>query len=249
MDQAEIVFRSHPIVVLEDVMASDLRVVKIARVSTLGADTEAKRLGENGLPKFIDFLMRSRHGSPFEHNVFTFLISTPLFVAREFMRHRLFSYNEESSRYKQLEPVFYVPSDDRPLQQTGKPGDYHMVPGERWQKELVTAELREHATRAYRSYERQLEQGVAREVARMVLPVNIFTSFYATVNARSLMNFLSLRVEDLEAMFPSHALHEIQQVAQLMEMHFAEVMPQTQAAFERRGRVAPLSKKCSKMAV
>jgi thymidylate synthase (FAD) len=103
----------------------------------------------------------------------------------------------------------------------------------------VSGDIRRISTEAYGTYKRLLDLEVAREVARMVLPVNIFTSFYATCNARSLMHFLSLRTKRENAAFPSFPQREIEMVAEQMEAAFASLMPQTYAAFEANGRVAP----------
>ena len=183
--------------------------------------------------------MRDRHGSPFEHNAFTFYIEAPIFVFREFMRHRIASYNEESGRYKELEPVFYVPGDDRKIIQTGKPGAYVFVEGEYEQVKQVQALTRLSSERSYELYQKMLENGVAREVARGVLPVNIYSSMYVTMNARSLMNFLSLRTMREGTHFPSFPQREIEMVAELMECLWAEKMPVTYETFNKNGRVAP----------
>jgi thymidylate synthase (FAD) len=177
--------------------------------------------------------------SPFEHNQFTFFVSAPIFVFREFHRHRTFSYNEESGRYRRLEPVFYVPGPDRKLVQEGKPGRYVFVDGTPEQHKLVDEATRRVCTEAYRAYLEMLEAGVAREVARGVLPVSTYSSMYATCNARALMHFLSLRTKREDSAFPSFPQREIEMVAERMEAFFAEAMPLTHAAFERNGRVAP----------
>jgi thymidylate synthase (FAD) len=217
--------------------ARDFDVAVAARVSTIGADGLDLNLPTEGL---VNFLMRDRHGSPFEHTHFTFYIEAPIFVAREFMRHRAgWSYNEESGRYKEMLPVFYVPADDRPLRQIGKAGAYRFVAGDYKQKVTVSGDLRRISTEAYSTYKRLLDLEVAREVARMVLPVNVFTSFYATCNARSLMHFLSLRTKRDNASFPSFPQKEIEMVADQMETSLKLLMPQTHAAFEKYGRVAP----------
>ena len=183
--------------------------------------------------------MRDRHGSPFEHNQFTFFVSAPIFVFREFHRHRTFSYNEESGRYRRLEPVFYVPGPDRKLVQEGKPGRYVFVDGTPEQHKLVDEATRRVCVEAYRAYLEMLEAGVAREVARGVLPVSTYSSMYATCNARALMHFLSLRTKREDSAFPSFPQREIEMVAERMEEFFARAMPLTHAAFERNGRVAP----------
>lgn len=232
----EIVFRSDNSVELVDHMGNDERVVRAARVST-GYDEEAASWDKQG--KLIKYLMKNRHGSPFEKGVFEFRIECPIFVAREFMRHRIASYNEESGRYKQLAATFWVPSPARPLIQEGKPGRYVMKPGTKEQYDFTVASLREISTVCYRKYEQMLDMGITREVARAVLPVAIYTSFYVTINARSLMNFLSLRVDDPDAAYPSKPQYEIEQAALQMEEIFASAMPLTYHAFTEAKRVAP----------
>jgi thymidylate synthase (FAD) len=232
-------FRSDMTVNLIKHAAEDADVAFAARVSTLGGETRFNEVSDkdSGL---INYLMRDRHGSPFEHTSFTFLIESPIFVAREFFRHRAgWSYNEESGRYKELAPVFYVPADGRPLRQVGKPGAYRFELGTYKQSMAVSGDIRRISSEAYGAYKRLLDLEVAREVARMVLPVNIYTSYYATCNARSLMHFLSLRTKRDDAAFPSFPQREIEMVAEQMESAFASVMPQTYAAFEKNGRVAP----------
>ena len=215
-------------------MASDSAVTLAARVSTGAVETTPEK--EAGL---IGYLMRDRHGSPFEHNAFTFYIEAPIFVFREFMRHRIASYNEESGRYKQLEPVFYVPNLGRKLVQTGKVGAYVFEEGSLDQLSTVYRETYEANQAAYDAYEDMLAAGIAREVARGVLPVNIYSSMYVTMNARSLMNFLSLRTIREGTHFPSFPQREIEMVAEKMECFFAEKMPLTYEAFNKNGRVAP----------
>ncbi|HZP52112.1 FAD-dependent thymidylate synthase [Actinocrinis sp.] len=237
---AEVRFRSDVTVELVKSSAADADVLFAARVSTAGE----KSLAEVGSDAersagLINYLMRDRHGSPFEHNSFTFFVSAPIFVFREFMRHRTFSYNEESGRYRRLEPVFYVPGPERKLVQEGKPGRYVFVDGTAQQQKLVDEATRAVCTSAYRAYLEMLEAGIAREVARGVLPVSIYSSMYATCNARALMNFLSLRTKREDSTFPSFPQREIEMVAELMEAIFAEAMPLTYAAFNRNGRVAP----------
>ena len=177
--------------------------------------------------------------SPFEHNSMTFYVHAPIFVFREHMRHRIASYNEESGRYRELRPVFYVPGADRKLVQEGKPGHYTFVAGSAEQHGLVDAETRKVCTEAYAAYRRMLAAGIAREVARIVLPLTIYSSMYVTFNARSLMNFLSLRTRRDDAAFPSFPQREIEMVAEQMEAHWARLMPLTHAAFEGNGRIAP----------
>jgi thymidylate synthase (FAD) len=237
----EIRFRSDVSVDLVKSSAHDSDVVWAARVSTAGEQSiEARDEDPERNAGLIRYLMRDRHGSPFEHNSMTFLVQAPIFVFREFMRHRIgWSFNEESGRYRQLQPVFYVPGPDRKLVQEGKPGQYRFVDGTPEQHKTVVEATEEVARQAYRAYLEMLDAGVAREVARGVLPVGTFSSMYATCNARSLMHFLALRTKHEEARFPSFPQREIELVAEGMEAHFARLMPITHAAFAANGRVAP----------
>ncbi|WP_433444353.1 FAD-dependent thymidylate synthase [Nonomuraea sp. CA-141351] len=238
--ETEITFRGDMDVELVKAAASDADVLWAARVSTKGesslAEVEADPQRSKGL---INFLMRDRHGTPFEHSSMTFYVSAPIFVFREFMRHRTFSYNEESGRYRKLTPVFYVPGPDRKLVQEGKPGKYVFKDGTAEQHKLVTEATQESYRQSYRAYLEMLEAGVAREVARTVLPVGLYSSMYATCNARALMNFLSLRVKREDSAFPSFPQREIEMVAEKMEALWAELMPLTHEAFEANGRVCP----------
>ena len=240
----EIEFRSDVTVELIRANAKDADVLFAARVATQGEQTlESAMQADSEVEKrdkgLINYLMRDRHGSPFEHNSMTFYVQAPIFVFREFMRHRIASYNEESGRYRELRPVFYVPGPERKLIQVGKPGAYEFEDGTAEQTALVEQETMAVTRAAYDSYQRMLEAGVAREVARIVLPVNIFSSMYVTMNARSLMNFLSLRTKREGTHFPSFPQREIEMVAEKMEAHFAELMPLSYQTFNENGRVAP----------
>lgn len=236
----EIEFRSDVTVELVRSSASDADVIFAARVSTVGeqslADVDADPERSVGL---INYLMRDRHGSPFEHNSMTFFVQAPIFVWREHMRHRIASYNEESGRYRELRPVFYVPASDRNVVQVGKPGAYDFLPGTAEQLQLIDSSMKKSCTQAYESYQEMLDAGVAREVARMVLPVSIYSSAYVTLNARSLMNFLSLRMKVEGSTFPSYPQREIELVAERYEQEWSRLMPLTHAAFVASGRVAP----------
>ncbi len=239
-DTPTVKFRSDMTVELIKATASDADVVWAARVSTKGEssleDVEGDAERSRGL---INYLMRDRHGTPFEHNSMTFFVSAPIFVFREFMRHRMASYNEESGRYRELQPVFYVPGPDRPLVQQGKTGAYHFVDGSPEQYGVVVEQTQRACEQAYASYQAMLGAGVAREVARGVLPVATYSAMYVTMNARSLMNFLSLRTKREDSHFPSFPQREIEMVAEQMEEQWAALMPLTHASFEANGRVAP----------
>lgn len=224
--------------------ASDLDVVTAAWVSTKGersknTTNDGSTVDDSKVPGLINYLMRERHGSPFEHSYFTFYVKAPIFVWREHMRHRIASYNEESGRYKILEPEFYIPARDRKLQQVGKAGHYEFVDGDDAQYAILITTLRRNCENAYTDYRQLLNNNIAREVARMVLPVNIYSSAYVTMNARALMNFLSLRVHSDESTFPSYPQREIEMVGEAYESFFSTIMPITYQAFINNGRVAP----------
>ena len=218
----------HGFVRLDDAMASDLSVVNGARVSFARRNTELDD-ADAGL---IRFLLRERHGTPFEHNSFRFHVRAPLFVAREWFRHRVGSFNEFSMRYARATDEFYVPEPDDVRTQVGKPGAYTFEPVSPELAESTREELKAVYDAAYAAYERLVEQGVARELARCVLPVGAYTEFYWTVNARALMNFVSLRAAET-------AQREIRKFAEACETFLAELMPVTYGAFLANGRVAP----------
>ncbi len=209
-------------------MASDLSVVNGARVSFARRKEEMDD-NDEGL---IRFLMRDRHGTPFEHNAFRFHVRCPLFVAREWFRHRVGSFNEFSMRYAKASDEFYVPEAEDVRSQVGKPGAYSFEAVDPELAEHTREELRAVYDAAYATYTQLVERGVARELARLVMPMGAYTEFYWTVNARSLMNFVSLRAAET-------AQREIRRYAEACERFLAEKMPVTYAAFVDNARVAP----------
>jgi thymidylate synthase (FAD) len=218
----------HGFVRLDGAMADDLSVVNGARVSFARRKEEMDESDEG----LIRFLMRDRHGTPFEHNSFRFHIRCPIFVAREWMRHRVGSFNEFSLRYAKASDDFYVPEADDVRSQVGKPGAYSFEPVPDDVAETTREQLQAVYDTAYRTYQELVELGVARELARCVLPVGAYTEFYWTVNARSLMNFLSLRNAET-------AQREIRRYAEACERFLEEKMPVTYAAFVANDRTAP----------
>jgi thymidylate synthase (FAD) len=165
-------------------------------------------------------------------NSFRFHVRAPIFVAREWFRHRVGSFNEFSMRYARATDDFYLPEPEDVRTQVGKPGSYSFDPVAPEIAETTREELANVYETAYATYERLVELGVARELARCALPVGAYTEFYWTVNARALMNFISLRAAET-------AQREIRRYAEACEHFFAEKMPVTHAAFVDAGRVAP----------
>lgn len=232
----DIEFSSEMTVKLVRHMAGDDMVVQAAQVSGKGENnpgTVPERL--------IQALIKGKHGSPFEHNAFTFFVEVPIFVVREWQRHRISSFNEMSGRYTQLRPKFYIPAENRPLIMSE--GGTAMKPMMEVGDEEQAKDFREHlklmSIRSWTAYQDYLRDGIVKEVARMALPVNIYTQMYWTVNARSLMNFLSLRSRQDGAAFPSYPQREIQEAAEWVEIFFASTMPFTYKAFVDNGRIAP----------
>lgn len=217
----------HGFVALDAALASDLAVVNGARVS-FNQESQEMTERDEGL---IRFLIRERHGSPFEHGYFRFLVKAPIFVVREHHRHRAgHSYNEWSGRYAKMEQEFYVPDNVRT--QVGKPGAYSFEPVDEETREATRREIEEAGHRAFESYERMLELGVAKEVARTVLPLSTYTKYYWSCNPRSLMHFCSLRNHE-------SAQYEIAQYAAAAESFLERLMPATHAAFVANDRTAP----------
>ena len=213
---------------LDAQMGDDLSVVNAARVS-FGSHADVLDERNQGL---VRFLMRERHGTPFEHNAFRFHVRCPIFVAREWFRHRVGSFNEMSGRYAELAEAFYVPAADDVRTQVGKPGAYTFQPVDTALAERTRSAMQASYTAAYATYRSLLDEGVAKEVARSVLPVGIYTEFYWTVNARSIMHFLSLRNNEA-------AQREIRAFAGAVEELWGTHMPVTHAAFVANDRTAP----------
>lgn len=233
---------------LVDHFGNDAAIVKSARVSTVGANEiymdPAQRLEEVGHilrrdAGLINYLMREKHGSPFEHNAMTFYVKAPIFVFREFMRHRMASYNEMSGRYMELPGEFYIPNRDRNIINVGTSSKPKMAPGNGVQYLLMEKDMMEVYELAWFKYQKMLDKGIANEVARMVLPVGIFSQMYVTMNLRSVFNFLSLRTQHEDAVHISRPQREIEMVAEKMEVEVERLFPVAYAAFNEYGRVAP----------
>lgn len=230
----EITLRSDVEVKLIDSMASDLAVVRAAQVSVKGENNP-----DTDMPRLINYLMASRHGSPFEHTAMTFFVKAPIFVFREWHRHRIASINEMSGRYTKLFPEFYAPDAKRKLVNVGTSARPEFAPGNETQQRLVRDLIWDTSQKAWDGYEAMIEAGVANEIARAVLPVTTYSQMYWTVNARALMNFLSLRVDSSDSAYRTRPQREIEMGAVEIERHFHDLMPVTYEAFVRNGRVCP----------
>lgn len=223
-----VTFVDHSTVTLYKSDASDLDVCRAAWAST-SKDSKDKGDSPERIEGLINFLVREGHHSTLEHCHMTFVVDTPLFVARQTMRTRTAAYNESSARYTTVEPRFYIPPiHERPLQQSGKVGAYTFTEGTAEQKVLTRSRLENGAQRAWDDYEALLRMGVAKEVARNALPVSMMTKFWMTINIRNLMHFIDLRTS-------AHAQYEVRQVAYQMEAEFEKAMPLTHAAYKKYG--------------
>ena len=221
----EIEFVDHSTVKLYQSNASDLTAVRAAWVSQ-SPEADEREAEPGRVEGLIKYLMRNQHMSCFEHCHMTFVIDTPIFVARQIMRHRSSAFNEWSARYSEMRPCFYVPNvNHRPLTQSGKIGHYTFDLGDFYQGEHVKEAIENVSMDAWDRYEDMLSDGIAKEVARSVLPVNTMTTFWMTVNVRNLLHFLDLRNDE-------HAQYEVRGVARQMEEIFAEQMPFTYSAYK-----------------
>jgi thymidylate synthase (FAD) len=209
-------------------MADDISVVNSARVSFAKSQQEMDDSGRG----LINFLMREKHGTPFEHNSFRFHVKCPVFVAREWFRHRIGSFNEFSARYSEVGEDFFVPYQNDVRSQVGKPGAYefHMVEEDIANQAIEI--INQANISAYEAYKKLIDIGIAKELSRTVLPVGMYTQFYWTVNARSLMNFLSLRLSKTAQL-------DIRRYAKSVEAIFADKMPVTYKAWVENGMNCP----------
>lgn len=210
-------------------MGDDLNIVNGARQS-FGKSSVNMGKSEAGL---INFLMKNRHGTPFELVQFLFQVKCPIFVAREWMRHRIGSFNEYSGRYTKMMREYYIPEQAQMRQQVGKPGGYTFTPLQDEDKvDRLQYTMDEMAHECWTKYEFLLGEGLAKEVARMVLPVNMYTQFTWSVNLRSLLNFISLRSSE-------HAMYEIRAYSKTIELLIQPIVPRTMECFDEAGRITP----------
>lgn len=194
---------------LLDSMGTDNTVVSAARVSHLG---ESKGIQKDA--ELIRYLMKERHTSPFEHVVFQFRIKCPLFVARQWMRHRTWSYNEVSRRYTSEEIDFYIPEFLRNQSDANKQSSENIS---EYSSNLIM-DMENIVDNCMKAYNEMISLGIAREQARMILPQNMYTTFYGTVDLHNLFHFLELRRSP-------HAQEEIKVYAHAIEKLISKKVP------------------------
>lgn len=223
-------YTSKVTVAVKQQVGSDKVICDAARVSTLGDEADAYVRSAAKDAGLVGYLMNNKHGSPFEHGLITFIVTAPIFVFWDHVRHRIgVSYNIESSRYRELEPVFFIAEHARG--QEGKPGEYVMTELGGAAKQCMNEQTGHANWVAWYAYQAMLAAGIAREQAMQVLPMNTVITAYVTFNPRSLMNFLELRL--------GPARLELQDLAALYAGFFKQFWPETYAAFENNGRIAP----------
>lgn len=246
---SEVVFRSDFDVEVIQQVGSDEMIARAARVST-GRDLEDpgdRQKLSMAYAGVLTFLMRNRHGTPFEHGSLTVRCNLPIFLWREIHRHRIgFSFNEQSGRYMELKPVFYVPGEDRrqhcrkpPGFKPSSPSFNAMLAMEKDQWEMHWEMQRKTYIHAYEVYRSALAAGIDNGLARIGLPVGIYSACYITCNPRSIMAFLELRTEEVKATRPSYPLWEMDQVARKLEDVFKQHWPVTHEIWCDCGRMAP----------
>ncbi|MEN6371633.1 MAG: FAD-dependent thymidylate synthase [Armatimonadota bacterium] len=210
---------NHGFVRLVDYMGGDARIVQSARVS-YGAGTKTVRDDT----RLINYLMRNDHSSPFEQVVFTFHIKMPIFVARQWVRHRTARMNEISGRYSVMTDECYLP-ERMPLQRTdNKQGSSEESLAPDMSKEYLDL-MEEDQKKVYEHYQSMIEKGVSREIARINLPLSLYTEVYWQMDLRNLFHFLKLRLDD-------HAQYEIRCYAEVIAEMVKKVAPIAWSAFE-----------------
>lgn len=214
---------------LLETLGSDLDVVNAAKVSFASYETEMNDKSKG----LINYLIKNHHATPFEHVVLKFYVKCPIFVAREWFRHRWSSFNEMSMRYHVPQNLdFWQPKREELRTQVGKPGAYSFQPFEDDLKaEFALDIMNSMYTSCYEVYKQLIDMGIAKEVARAIIPVGQYTEFIWTVNLRSLMNFLSLR-NHKDAQF------EIAEYARVIETIIADFTPEIYNSWVNNGREA-----------
>jgi thymidylate synthase (FAD) len=198
-------------------------IAEAARVSTLGKDTEPGEV--EGL---VRYLVRSHHTSPLEQVDFIFRIEAPIFVTRQIIRHRTLAINEESGRYRELEGVFYVPEEGRRLRQVGKTGDYEFTDfpeASAYAREVI----QDQSGFGWDAYRSLLDAGVAKEVARMVLPVNLYSTMQVKASLHNWLRFITKRT----FAYREKPQHEVAMVGDKIKAHLTEHFPVVVDEFDK----------------
>lgn len=204
-----------------DGWTGDLEVVRNARVSY---DADWRTGDDEKDAKLVNYLTKNRHTSPFEAMVFTFEIKAPIFVIRQWHRHRTWSYNEVSARYAELPEEFYVPAVEQITTQSASNKQMRTTEQHALADHYSFA-MRQHCREAFEIYKAMLDDGVPRELARGVLPLNTYTRMFATVDLHNLFHFLSLRLHE-------HAQYEIRVYAEALLQLIEPICPVAVAAFK-----------------
>jgi thymidylate synthase (FAD) len=205
---------------LVDYFGGDQRIVQSARVS-YGEGT--KSVSQDGA--LIDYLLRHQHTSPFEQVVMTFHVKMPIFVARQWVRHRTGRMNEVSGRYSIMKEEFYVPEADKvsPQSKDNKQGRATEAFDSETANKIIN-QLEEGQKSSYENYSELLDAGLAREIARINLPLSLYTEFYWEMDLHNLFHFLKLRLD-------SHAQYEIRVYAEVMLEMCKKVAPMATESF------------------
>lgn len=201
---------------LVDHMGDDLRVVNAARTSY----NKQKSVLDDSDRKLIKYLLVNKHTSPFEHNVFTIRCTVPLFVRSQHVRHRIWKFSEKSYRYSGENIQFYYPPCWRTQSKSNK-----QMSDQDIEHPAMDAMVRSHCEECREKYEQMIEAGIAREMARMILPQNLYTEYYGTIDLHNAFHFISLRLHP-------HAQWEIQRVAWAMKEILKGLYPEIMAIWE-----------------
>lgn len=216
---SEINYRSDIKVELIQTWGDDAMVARAARVST-GADTP----DQEKIKGLIGYLLRNGHSSPVEHVGSTFRVEAPIFVARQWMRHRTQSFNERSLRFSEADPEFYIPGAGRPLVNNGSGAHPDLVPGTEKQQVVATQTHKRIAEDSMQYYGHLRDVGVAEEVARGVLPTSLYTYFYATADLWNWLGFIDKRTPSERNKPQIEIQWAAEQIQDLLTEHFPVTM-------------------------
>jgi len=213
--------------------------VDVARAAWISTSTDEREKDTTKITGLLKYLMANHHGTPFEHTSLTVRVHAPIMVFREWHRHRIQSFNESSGRYSVFEPVYYMPGVGRPLINIGTSARPEMAPASQEVYDRGIDRLLASYEESWDAYNYLLGLGWANEMSRLVMPVGIYSSMYATANLRAWMHFLGLRTTEPNAFHQGHPQWEIVQCAKQVEEILKEHFPISMRLFDELGRVAP----------